>query len=280
MKFIVNVAADVYGRKENLRFFFESRPTLAKLTNTTESEFDIACRGSRPVGYPDLAFRVQNFQIYDDILLRWVDLYSEAQLTSGCQVYAFQPESMWNPYYRGLIPAAKDTVTWESTASSPRRLSLERGIAPSTLEKVRTVFAELDSASKGYVLYSDLRAALERNGIAFTYETVGSLFNKADMDHDGSINYGEWTSFALDNMNLVDAVFFRELDASSQPKSRSNNRGGASIDEQREREYRLAQERRRESDMEFEKIRRELDAAKLKFDIAAEEERILRSRMF
>jgi hypothetical protein len=288
MKFTVNVAADIYGRKENLRFHFDSCPTISKLTNTTESEFDIAARGSRPVGYPDTPFRVLSFQLYDTAFNRWVDLYSDRQLTSGCQVYAFQPESVWNPYYRGPIPAAKDTVTWESTASSPRRLPSERGMPPSTLEKIRAVFSELDKGNKGYVLYADLRAALERNGIEFTYETVGGLFNKVDTDRDGRINYAEWMPYALDHMNLVDAIFFREMDASNtrtqsmRSRSASTERSG-SVSRQREadldRKYRETHEKRLESEKQFETARRELEAAKSRFDRSVTEEGEARRRL-
>eukprot|EP00760_Papus_ankaliazontas_P033136 PhM_4_TR6195/c0_g1_i2/m.59428 len=289
MVFIVNVAADVYGRKENLRFDFATRPTMSELINTTESQYDVTARSNRPTGYPDIPFKVQTFQVYDDVLMRWVDLYHTDQLTNGCQTYAFQPDSIWNPDLQGTIPIPKDTVTWASTVGSPRRARLpaDYGVAPSSSEKLRAVFAELDIGNKGYVLYSDLRSAFQRNDIEFTYSTIGELFNRADTNHDGSVSYEEWVRFAIDNPNLIDALFFRSRDSSSTRRYYVSLTDEL-IAQRRARELELdrmyreaeyARERAR-SERELEEARRELEVAKVKADLAAQREREARDRMY
>jgi hypothetical protein len=214
MVFFVSVASDIYGRKHNIRLEFGVAPTISELITATEAQYDITARATRPAGYPDIPYRVQTFQIYDDVLMRWVDLYSSAQLTSGSQVYAFQPETVWTVDMQGTIPVARDTVSWSAAVGSPRRgrIAADAG-APATLsEKLRSVFYDLDSGSKGYILYSDLRAAFIRTGIDFSYATIGELFNEADRNHDGSISYEEWVRFAINHPSIVDALFFRARD--------------------------------------------------------------------
>lgn len=214
MVFFVSVAADVYGRKHNARLEFVTCPTISELINAVETQYDITGRATRPAGYPDIPFRVQTFQIYDDILLRWVDLYSSAQLTNGAQVYAFQPETVWNVDLQGTIPVARDSVPFSSYAGSPSRarIATAAGIAPTMSEKLRSVFYELDSGAKGYILYSDLRAAFLRYDIEFSYATCGELFNLADVNRDGRVVYEEWVRFAIDHPNVVDALFYRSRD--------------------------------------------------------------------
>ena len=289
MVFIINTASDLYGRKENLRFDFATRPTMSELINTSESQFDVTARAQRPTGYPDVPFRVQTFQVYDDILMRWVDLYHTDQLTNGCQVYAFQPDSIWNPDLQGTIPIPKDTVTWASTVGSPRRARLPQdfGVTPSSSEKLRAVFAELDSGNKGYVLYSDLRSAFLRNDVEFTYNTIGELFNKADTNRDGNISYEEWVRFAIDNPNLVDAIFFRQRDSTSTRRYYTSLTDEL-VSQRRAREmeldrmYREAQyaRDRAKSERELDEARRELEGAKARADLATQREREARDRLY
>eukprot|EP01061_Rhynchopus_euleeides_P027321 TRINITY_DN4446_c0_g1_i5.p1 TRINITY_DN4446_c0_g1~~TRINITY_DN4446_c0_g1_i5.p1 ORF type:complete len:221 (+),score=76.69 TRINITY_DN4446_c0_g1_i5:111-773(+) len=178
MTFLTTVATDLYGRKQNTKLEFPTCPTMTELINAVESQFDVMSRSQRPAGYPDTPFKVQTFQVYDDILLRWVDLYSSAQLTNGCQVFCFQPESIWHSDAQGIIPEAKDNVTWTTPVGSPRRarIATDAGVAPALSEKLRSVFYDMDVGNKGYILYSDLRAAFAKADMEFTYATVGELF--------------------------------------------------------------------------------------------------------
>ena len=130
--FIVSCGCDLYGRKQNVKLEFPTCPTMTELINAVESQFDVVARSARPAGYPDVPFKVQTFQVYDDILLRWVDLYSSSQLTNGCQVFCFQPESIWHSDSQGIIPEAKGNVTWTTPVGSPRRarVATDAGVAP------------------------------------------------------------------------------------------------------------------------------------------------------
>lgn len=289
MVFFVNVGADIYGRKHNVRMEFPTCPTVTELINAVESQFDVTARATRPTGYPDIPFRVQSFQVYDDILMRWVDLYSSSQLTNGCQVYGFQPETVWNIDVQGTIPVARDTVSWGSSVGSPRRgrLAADAGVPPSMSEKLRSVFFDLDSGNKGYILYSDLRAAFVRLDIEFTYSTIGDLFNAADRNRDGHVTYEEWVSFSLSHPHVVDALFFRSRDLGLQRRVYVPTTEEI-ISQRRLREYELDRIYRESSiaadraraQAELDEAHRAAEAARAAANAAAERERVARDRLY
>eukprot|EP01062_Namystynia_karyoxenos_P031535 TRINITY_DN233_c1_g1_i2.p1 TRINITY_DN233_c1_g1~~TRINITY_DN233_c1_g1_i2.p1 ORF type:complete len:484 (+),score=198.24 TRINITY_DN233_c1_g1_i2:78-1454(+) len=214
MSFGVSVGTDLFGTKRNIKLEFPRCPTMSELINAVESQYDVEMRASRPAGYPDIPFKVQTFQLYDDVLQRWVDLYSSAQLTNGCTVFCFQPESIWHSDAQGIIPDPKQSVTWTTPVGSPRRarIATDAGVAPTLSEKLRSVFYDCDHGNKGYVLYQDLRAAFSRCDIEFTYNTVGELFTAADANKSGHITYDEWVAFAIKYPAVIDALFFRSRD--------------------------------------------------------------------
>ncbi|KAJ9471444.1 calmodulin-like protein containing EF hand domain [Diplonema papillatum] len=216
--FVVSCGTDLYGRKQNVKLEFASCPTMTQLINAVESEFDVNGRSTRPAGYPDVPFKVQTFQVYDDVLLRWVDLYSSSQLTNGSQIFCFQPESIWHSDSQGIIPEAKDTVTWTTPVGSPRRarIATDAGVAPALSEKLRSVFYDIDVGNKGYILYSDLRSAFAKAEIEFTYATAGEMFTLADSNRSGHVTYDEWVRFAIKYPSIVDALFFRSRDVGGQ----------------------------------------------------------------
>eukprot|EP01064_Diplonema_japonicum_P036520 TRINITY_DN822_c0_g1_i16.p1 TRINITY_DN822_c0_g1~~TRINITY_DN822_c0_g1_i16.p1 ORF type:complete len:331 (+),score=126.16 TRINITY_DN822_c0_g1_i16:69-995(+) len=292
--FFISGATDLYGRKQNIKLEFPTCPTMTELINAVESQFDVMSRSSRPAGYPDTPFKVQTFQVYDDILLRWVDLYSSAQLTNGCQVFCFQPESIWHSDSQGIIPEAKDSVTWTTPVGSPRRarLATDAGVAPALSEKLRSVFYDIDHGNKGYILYSDLRTAFTKSDMDFTFATVGELFTVADSNRSGHITYDEWVRFAIKYPNVIDALFFRSRDmtggsvhhgvsaASPQNYSYSGYTDPSSV--QRARESQLRQyytdswqgsvERQRAA-TDYESAKREADSARLQKELAESKER-------
>eukprot|EP01061_Rhynchopus_euleeides_P027318 TRINITY_DN4446_c0_g1_i2.p1 TRINITY_DN4446_c0_g1~~TRINITY_DN4446_c0_g1_i2.p1 ORF type:complete len:300 (+),score=130.90 TRINITY_DN4446_c0_g1_i2:98-997(+) len=282
--FIIAVGSDLFGRKQNTKLEFPTCPTMTELINAVESQFDVMSRSQRPAGYPDSPFKVQTFQVYDDILLRWVDLYSSAQLTNGCQVFCFQPESIWHSDSQGIIPEAKDNVTWTTPVGSPRRarIATDAGVAPALSEKLRSVFYDIDFGNKGYILYSDLRASFAKADIEFTYATVGELFSVADSNRSGHITYDEWVRFAIKYPNIVDALFFRSRDVGPSSNSYVANSAVDPSSVQRQRESQLRQyysdswqgsvQRSRAAD-DYESAKREADAARLQKEIAESKER-------
>lgn len=248
MAFFINVGTDLFGTKRNVKLEFQQVPSMSDFINAVESQFDVMLRANRPAGYPDVPFKVQTFQLYDDVLQRWVDLYSSAQLNNGATVYCFQPESPWHSDAQGIIPDAAQNVTWTTPVGSPRRarIASDAGVAPTLSEKLRSVFYDCDTGNKGYVLYSDLRNAFTKCDIEFTYATVGELFTTADANKSGHITYDEWVAFAIKFPAVIDALFFRSRDL-QQDQTRALAASASAVDAaaqaQRQAELRAMYER-------------------------------------
>eukprot|EP01062_Namystynia_karyoxenos_P042742 TRINITY_DN3129_c1_g1_i5.p1 TRINITY_DN3129_c1_g1~~TRINITY_DN3129_c1_g1_i5.p1 ORF type:complete len:318 (+),score=132.49 TRINITY_DN3129_c1_g1_i5:41-955(+) len=294
MPFTVNVGTDLYGRKRNACLEFPACPTMTELINAVESHYDIEARATRPAGYPDVPFKVETLQVYDEILLRWVDLYASSQLTNGGQVYCFQPESIWHSDAQDIIPDAQPgDVTWTTPVGSPRRyrVAQDAGVPPALSEKLRSVFYDIDAAGKGYVLYSDLRAAFQKCDIEFTFKTVGELFTAADANRSGHITYDEWVRFAINYPQIIDALFFRLRDiyqdrGAFAERAVAAEAEAAAARTRREAELRrlydeqwAAAERARAA-AEYEQAKREADEARAQKALAESKERLAWDRLY
>eukprot|EP00755_Sulcionema_specki_P021561 Sspe_Gene.74452::Locus_46210_Transcript_1_1_Confidence_1.000_Length_1546::g.74452::m.74452 len=213
--FSLDVGTDLHGTKHNTTLTFPQRPSVAELASATESYFDTKSRACRPAGYPDIPFKIETFQLFDDTLLRWVDLYDTQQLRQGAQLWCFQPESIWHSDAQGVIPQAeKAPFTWTTPLGSPRRarVAADAGVPPTLSEKLRSVFYQIDGQNKGYLLYNDIEAAFRRCDMEFNCSTAEDLFRMADANRSSHITYDEWVNFAIRCPNVVDALFFRMRD--------------------------------------------------------------------
>eukprot|EP00755_Sulcionema_specki_P005598 Sspe_Gene.33194::Locus_16230_Transcript_1_1_Confidence_1.000_Length_1114::g.33194::m.33194 len=133
-------------------------------------------------------------QVYDDVLLRWVDLHSPTQLRNGAQVFVFQPESIHHSEIPGALPpAATATAATEAWLGSPARAqaAAEAGVNATLSEKLRRVFFELDVAHRRAVPIATLRDYFAKYEVPWTAASVGDYYHRA-----GDITYDEWVRFA------------------------------------------------------------------------------------
>ncbi|KAJ9461797.1 calmodulin-like protein containing EF hand domain [Diplonema papillatum] len=282
MPFCINVAADVYGKKHNLAFSFPLCPGMTELVNSIESIFDVKARASRPGKSADVPFKIQALQMFDPDAKRWADVHSTSQMSDNCQVFCFQPDSVWHTDAPGVIPGPKGSTTWISCHSTIRG-STDAGNPPTLTEKLRSVFHDLDLRNKGCIQYTDLREGLSKADIEFTLCSSSEVFKAADSNGDGRITYEEWVQFALENADLVDALFFRFKDA-SMPRltwhGTSSTESAQSVQLSREVELSTLQAeaawaRDRVSALrEFEDSKRQGDIARLKASAAEQREAI------
>ncbi|RNF07484.1 calmodulin-like protein containing EF hand domain [Trypanosoma conorhini] len=84
MVFFVRVAANVCDGNRNIRLRFPSRPTLREVAAAAESYFAAAAL------HPSPAFQLGALLLLDEHAFAWVELYSAAQLSTDCQLYAFE----------------------------------------------------------------------------------------------------------------------------------------------------------------------------------------------
>jgi hypothetical protein len=153
-------------------------------------------------------------------------------------------------------------------------------------EKLRSVFYDLDSGNKGYILYSDLRSAFIRSDISFDYATIGELFNRADRNRDGHITFEEWVRFAMDHPAIIDALFFRARDLgiprSSLPTTEEILASRRARELELERLYRESawQAERTRAQREYEEAKREAELARSRASAAAERERSALDKLY
>ena len=278
--YICSVAADIYGRKHNIKLKLAKTPTYEELISYVESHYDVAVRSTRPEGYLDVPFKVGVMKLYDPILLKWVDLYSTAQLTQGCQLYAFQPENTWHSDMQGRVPKSKPVVVWWSAYGDARRkrgcrAARDSDKPPSRVSKIRSVFGDLDIGSKGYVLSSDLQTAMQQLDICVSEANVTQLFRRADASCDGHLSFEEWTAFCQAYPSLLDALFFRACPVWNDGTAKvAANEELLALRRMRERELRSVRDKRaawqQRSVMErqLETQRKEAELARLHAEIA------------
>jgi hypothetical protein len=110
----VHIASDLWGRKHNLRTFFDHAPSLVELTVRAETLFGVETVARRPIDVPAVdvpPFRVVAMTILvDDAQSQWVDLISPKQLHDRCQVFVFQPPHPWHSDSRDLVPPPRDPL--------------------------------------------------------------------------------------------------------------------------------------------------------------------------
>eukprot|EP01061_Rhynchopus_euleeides_P037365 TRINITY_DN6356_c0_g1_i4.p1 TRINITY_DN6356_c0_g1~~TRINITY_DN6356_c0_g1_i4.p1 ORF type:complete len:280 (+),score=113.45 TRINITY_DN6356_c0_g1_i4:55-894(+) len=205
MAFFLDVGTDLFGVKQNTRLEFAGCPTMSELIIAVEAHFDKEQRLRRPAGHPDVSFKCQSMQVYDDVLLRWVDLYSSTQLHNGSQVWGFQPEALAHSEAPGSIPPAKYSP--ESWLGSPGRARAvaEAGIRdPVASEKLRSVFYNIDTARNRYITYDSLRDYFLRYDIPWTRAYVGDYY-----DRTGTMMYDDWVTFAARYPTVIDSLYYR-----------------------------------------------------------------------
>eukprot|EP01062_Namystynia_karyoxenos_P075693 TRINITY_DN732_c0_g1_i1.p1 TRINITY_DN732_c0_g1~~TRINITY_DN732_c0_g1_i1.p1 ORF type:complete len:500 (+),score=190.34 TRINITY_DN732_c0_g1_i1:99-1502(+) len=79
-------------------------------------------------------------------------------------------------------------------------------------EKVRGTFDELDARRAQAVAWDEWLATFQRLNIDLPPSTVRTLFERADTNHDGIIDYSEFQRFAEVYPTILDSLYYRSRD--------------------------------------------------------------------
>ena len=246
--FTVLACADLQGGKVNVELTFPGVPTVGELSRRVEEVFSGEIRALG--GNTD--FTVSRIQVYEDVLLKWVDLISSTQLHEYDQVYAFQPQTPWHvDTQQDLPPPRPPTIAGggyvhqqqphsQQQQHQPQGYSVPRsqhqshqqyppqhqqqlsrgpnGERPNipAQEKASVVFSDLDLQHRGFLEYADFERALHERGLDFSSNTVGELFYKADLNRDGRITPDEWINWAQIYPNTMETLYFKTKDTSEE----------------------------------------------------------------
>eukprot|EP00756_Hemistasia_phaeocysticola_P027410 Hpha_TRINITY_DN16117_c2_g1::TRINITY_DN16117_c2_g1_i1::g.6853::m.6853 len=206
-RFPVCVAADLYGRKSNVRLVFPALPPSSLLIEAATLHYTHEVHALRPPGGPEHPFQVEQIHVYDPAGRQWVELVDTAtQLRAGKQTFAFQPKV-----------ATQLGVSFDSASVIPEAVgeAVVQGLTTSlhidyTLEhKLRAVFLTVDRTDKGYVIPGDLSDALSKAGVATDYAALSSYFGMVNTSGNGRVTYPQWARFGREHPDLVDDLFYR-----------------------------------------------------------------------
>ncbi|KAH9582106.1 BILBO1 [Trypanosoma melophagium] len=124
------VCADLYGEKHNLELNFDSMPTLSELQRKILVVFSTEANLRHSKGLPTVDFTIARIQIYDDVLLKWVDLISPTQLHEYDQLYVFQPQTSWHTdVQKDLPPPCPPSQSLAASAVQSISNSPQKGIS-------------------------------------------------------------------------------------------------------------------------------------------------------
>ena len=246
--FTLLCCADMFGSKVNLELAFSAVPTIGELTRKIEEVFTAEMHALRPSGaqLPPDGIRVSRLQVYDDVLLKWMDLISSTQLHEYDQVYVFQPQTPWQVDTQQDLPAPRpptvgmnvsavhqpppfeQSARYAQQQQQPQHQQQQQGYyqqsgAPihpqgsylderpnlGPEEKSRAVFDEMDASRRGFLEYADVERVFRDRGLDFSTNTIGELFYKADLNRDGRITVDEFVNWALIYPNTCDCLYFR-----------------------------------------------------------------------
>eukprot|EP00759_Apiculatamorpha_spiralis_P016050 PhF_6_TR22452/c1_g1_i1/m.31848 len=213
--------ADLFGEKINLELTFAAMPTIGELTRKIEDVYRSEADLKRPVNFPrEYEFRVARLQIYDDVLLKWVDLVTATQLHEYDQLYAFQPQSPWHIDVQKDLPPPRPPTAQFRGGQPPASFSPNRGLpayggqqappassyAPPTYAPPPPSYPSYASSpyDRGVPPYADPRGGLNPN--ASDEEKVRIIFSELDTDRDGYVS----------NKELRDGFYTRGIDFTEQ----------------------------------------------------------------
>eukprot|EP01059_Diplonema_ambulator_P025301 TRINITY_DN42345_c0_g1_i1.p1 TRINITY_DN42345_c0_g1~~TRINITY_DN42345_c0_g1_i1.p1 ORF type:complete len:345 (+),score=128.76 TRINITY_DN42345_c0_g1_i1:51-1037(+) len=199
MVFSLDVATDLFGVKYNTKLEFAGLPTLSELIVAVEGNFDKEAQVKVPGCQP---FRVQTMQVFDDVLQRWVDLYSNTQLKSGAQIFVFQPASLLHNDAPGPIPVAK--YTQDSYLGSPTRarVATDLGINAALSEKLRRIYTDLETANKMLPL-AGLRQYFLSHNIAWEEAMIGDLYRRS-----ADLAFEDWARWGMRYPAVIDSLYY------------------------------------------------------------------------
>ncbi|KAJ9453015.1 calmodulin-like protein containing EF hand domain, partial [Diplonema papillatum] len=232
------VAADLYGKKHNLRFVFPTRPTIRELTTQVENAFQREAVLQLPDRERLVDFKVAHLSVFNSSHSVWATLTRQRQLDDGTQLYAFQQRPVQrdtfdyeNPFGgRNLTPRAHQlSPTTRSRSESPASSlfgkqhldhSLERGVSPARqqenanrralYDQLKHVFHDL-ADEDSVILISQLPQKLRERKVCDADQLVASL--RRGVDPQGlrgtsdAVSIAQFVKWGRKNPLAVNALF-------------------------------------------------------------------------
>eukprot|EP01064_Diplonema_japonicum_P004903 TRINITY_DN13240_c0_g2_i1.p1 TRINITY_DN13240_c0_g2~~TRINITY_DN13240_c0_g2_i1.p1 ORF type:complete len:574 (+),score=105.50 TRINITY_DN13240_c0_g2_i1:161-1882(+) len=206
--FRAQVAADLFGAKENLYVKFENSlpSSIQELEEEVKRVYQAEVRAACPRGVSAPIFEIEYMQYFEDG--EWIDLVSVGQLYQDMQIFVFQPRTSIHSDNQDLIPVAKEPVC-KANLKMSRAMPAPRQAKPAI--DVEEVFTVLDRDNRGGIVLEDIRDCFQQLGVDLSSTTVASLFGlpppeSEDALDDRTITFEDLRIFSTSHPSLMSAI--------------------------------------------------------------------------
>lgn len=225
----VDVATDLWGRKDNVRLFLKTAAiSYDELAELISRVYTTEMRRTAPRAYRDeamrMAFEIDFLRILRNSSSSWVSFTttSQPEFAAGCQLYVFQTVNLYHSDEQSLIPVARlvnDNVTPSKfnrnvervDSGTPRRLSaaFETG-SPTLSRSTHAAPSARGSSLRGKGTAREQQQAVPSLPPSIPTELVEEVFYFLAVRKPLPSN-GEWTSAALSRLKGESIVLSRLL---------------------------------------------------------------------
>ena len=213
--FSIQVAADLYGKKENLCIQLGDRsPPLGDLVAIIEAVYEAEAYSLKPDGVAPPRFQIQYMQSFDEVS-GWEDITTAQQIHDGMQLFVFQPRNDVHSDSQDLIPVAKQPVlpfpylSIVETPSAATPSALGSPLAGNSIINEKAIldtFKRLDKYAAGTVGMNVVRNGFAAMGVDLTASTIASLFGlsapKGPVDNR-EVDLDDWFAFATTHPKII-----------------------------------------------------------------------------
>lgn len=218
------VATDLWGHKDNIKMtipsFTDLKVDLDEISRVYDEEVIRQCPPS--ISCQEVPrFVIAHAQILvDEGSSQFVDLVSAKQLFPGCQLFVFQPPTVFHSDSRELIPVARvlagGVTTIVSPSSPPRSARRLSPVKPSLtmsspptlpLDAAQKLFTLMSKPGKSVVATAEVRARLISSGI-----DAEDAVRAFPLDSHPTVNWNEWLHFCEANPRVLSLLSLRCLD--------------------------------------------------------------------
>eukprot|EP00760_Papus_ankaliazontas_P025971 PhM_4_TR2957/c0_g1_i1/m.50475 len=206
MSFSIFVAADVFGAKTNFELTFAQRPPVTEVVRTVEKVFTSECNFRRPDGVPSHSFNISKLKVFDDVVQKWIDLVSDAQVGEWCQIYAFQVENPWHrETQKEIPPAVKPPPSHYGNVPHPSNTHHTSGMMAGTPLPAVTTSAPIS--------YPRVSSGSVHSVVSMPSNGAGALVSRPGLDANATLDEKVRVVFAEFDQNGDRVIEIEELKA-------------------------------------------------------------------
>ncbi|CAD6187558.1 unnamed protein product [Caenorhabditis auriculariae] len=218
-----NIMTKVHGKRYAYKFDFNGLAQACQNTMVSGSDLTQAVQQIHPA-YGGLSSRLSPGTTYP--LLPKQEMLAQSP-SANVRFYRLFLMSVgyWNAHQPYLYPTAIRAVTASPSpilqtfpamgacCSRKSKKTQQHDFGEIREDDLKVIFREFDINGDGFIQRNELKAVMQKMGQSPTDEELNAMFNSADRDNDGNIDFSEFILIARANpLSLSLKAVFEELD--------------------------------------------------------------------